>query len=117
MAVSGMAHPQGGRRATVFYPFGRTTPYAFVCCDCDDLTMRNGMFIRRQNLCGNNTLLLFSPSLEALNSAGSTSSPVVLGGSGVATGHMHLYLHLRLHLRLRLHLHLHISFFVAVDND
>jgi hypothetical protein len=30
MAVSGVAFPQGGRPASVFYPFGHPTPYACV---------------------------------------------------------------------------------------
>jgi hypothetical protein len=29
-AVSGVARPQGGRPATIFYPFGQPTPYAYV---------------------------------------------------------------------------------------
>jgi hypothetical protein len=29
MAVSGLSHPQGGRPAAVFFPFGHPTPYVY----------------------------------------------------------------------------------------
>jgi hypothetical protein len=61
MAISGVAHPQGGRPAAVFYLFGHPTPYAYVHSpDFEALTKRFLKHVLIEKFIGNENVAAFS---------------------------------------------------------